>query len=144
MDPIKFETEKHEKYTYIKLNEEKLTTTNSPQLKTEFVNLNAEGRTYIILDLQNVNYADSSGLSSLLVANRLFNANGGLFMICGLTSHVEKLVKISQLDTVLNIVPTKQEGIDAIFMAHLENDVDEDELSSEIMDEFGSLEGPGE
>lgn len=139
MDPLKFTTERHEKYVYIRLEETKLTTTNAPQLKSEFVTLNAEGRTNIILDLSQIEYADSSGLSSLLVANRLFNNAGGIFILCGLTEHVQKLVDISHLDNVLNIVPTKQEGIEAIFMKELQNEVDDDDIGSEIASEFGSL-----
>ncbi len=143
MDPLKFTTERHEKYVYIKLEEQKLTTMNAPQLKSEFVTMNAEGRKNIILDLQLVQYADSSGLSSLLVANRLFNNAGGLFIICGLTDHVKKLVDISHLNDVLNIVPSKQEGIETVFMKDLESE-DEDSIGSEIAGEFGSLSTFGE
>ena len=40
---MKFSINKEEKYTVLKLDEEKLDSVISPQLKTEFTNLNAEG-----------------------------------------------------------------------------------------------------
>jgi hypothetical protein len=36
-----------------------------------------------------------------------------------------KLIKISQLDGVLNILPTIEEAVDAVFMHNIENDLKE-------------------
>ena len=35
-----------------------------------------------------------------------------------------KLIKISQLNNVLNILPTVEEAIDAIFLKEIESDLD--------------------
>ena len=59
-----------------------------------------------ILDLKKCEYCDSSGLSAILVANRLCKNAGGTFVLCGLNDAVERLITISQLDTVLNITDT--------------------------------------
>jgi len=140
MDPIKFSTEKHEHYVVIKLDEEKLASTNAPQLKREFVTLHAEGVVNLIVNLENVKYVDSSGLSALLVANRLWNNSGGLFIISSLNPHVQKLIEISKLENTLTIVAGKQEGIEMVFLQAV-NAEDDDDLENEIMDEFGSLTG---
>jgi hypothetical protein len=42
--------------------------------------------------------------------------------LAGLTPAVEKMVKIAQLDRVLNIVPTKEEAEDFIFMEEVERE----------------------
>ncbi len=55
------------------------------------------------LILVKVEYCDSSGLSAILVANRLCKNAGGTFVLCGLNEAVERLITISQLDTVLTI-----------------------------------------
>jgi hypothetical protein len=34
-----------------------------------------------------------------------------------------KLIKISQLDSVLNILPTVEEGVDTVFMHEIEKDL---------------------
>ena len=70
-------------------------------------------------------YTDSSGLSALLVGNRTIHQNGGLFVLACMSDHVMKLIKISQLDGVLNILPSVEEAVDAVFMNDLENDLNE-------------------
>jgi anti-anti-sigma regulatory factor len=42
-------------------------------------------------------------LSAILVANRLCKNASGVFVLTGLQTAVERLITISQLDTVLNI-----------------------------------------
>ena len=120
---MKYTVDKQEKYTLLQLNEMKLDATVSPQLKSEFVTLNAEGNKNIIADLSQVKYIDSSGLSAILIGNRLCQDADGSFFLAGVTDHVMKLIKISQLDTVLDLLPTVEEAVDAVFMNELENDL---------------------
>jgi anti-sigma B factor antagonist len=70
----------------------------------------ATGEKNIILDLSNCRYCDSSGLSAILVANRLCKNANGTFVLTGLNDAVERLITISQLDTVLNISNSLQEA----------------------------------
>ena len=109
------------------MNESKLDTTVAPNVKSEFLTINAEGIKNLILDLSEVKYTDSSGLSAILVGNRIFSENGGVFILANLNDHVMKLITISQLDKVLNILPTVEESIDAIFMHEIEKDLNEEE-----------------
>ena len=120
---MKYSIDKQEKYCLIKLNEEKLDSTLAPTLKSDFITLNAEGVRNIVLDLSEVKYIDSSGLSALLVGNRVYSEKEGLFILSGITDHVMKLIKISQLDSVLNLLPTVEEGIDAVLLNEIENDL---------------------
>ncbi len=120
---MNYAIDKQEKYTIFKLDEEKLDTMIAPDLKSEFVKINAEGVINVILSLEGVKYIDSSGLSAILVANRLCeNANGKL-VLTKVSDHVMKLFKISQLDSVLTILPTVEESVDAIFINEIENDL---------------------
>lgn len=111
----------------INLHEEKLDSTLAPQLKSDFVTLNTEGTRNVILDLKEVKYIDSSGLSALLVGNRITNEGGGILVLTTISEHVFKLIKISQLDSILNILPTVEEARDAVFMHEIEGDMNEDE-----------------
>ncbi len=120
---MKFTVDKHEKYVLIKLNESKLNSLISPQLKSELILTNTEGQRNIILDLSAVKYADSSGLSSLLVGHRLCKNSEGSFILSGCNEAVNRLLAISQLETVLNIVKTNDEAIDLIFMEEIEKDL---------------------
>ncbi|GAA0894567.1 hypothetical protein GCM10009122_42480 [Fulvivirga kasyanovii] len=124
---MKYTIDKQEKYCLLKLHEEKLDSNIAPNLKSELITIHAEGAKNIILDLSGVKYTDSSGLSALLVGNRVIQENGGIFVLSGLSEHTMKLIKISQLDSVLNILPTVEEAIDAVFMNELENDLKQGE-----------------
>lgn len=119
---MKFTIDKQEKHVIFQLHESKLDATLTPLLKTELVTLNAEGFRNVILDLSETKYMDSSGLSAVLTGNRLCKEADGLFVMIGLSDHVRKLIKISQLESVLNIMATLPEAIDAIFFHELESE----------------------
>jgi anti-anti-sigma factor len=120
---MKYTIDKQEKYTLVKLHEEKMDSSVAPNLKSELVTLQAEGTRNVILDLSEVKYTDSSGLSALLVGNRIFQEDSGIFILACLSDHTMKLIKISQLDSVLNILPSVEESIDAVFMHEIEKDM---------------------
>jgi anti-sigma B factor antagonist len=98
-----FNIESRNNSTVIEILTEKLDTHIAPALKSELVLVSGKGEKNIILDLKNCHYCDSSGLSAILVANRLCKNAGGTFVLCGLNEAVERLITISQLDTVLAI-----------------------------------------
>jgi len=124
---MKVSYDKQEKYTYMKLNEENLNSVIAPNVKSEFVSLQSNGTKNLIMDFSNVVYVDSSGLSAILTAERIFKENGA-FVLIGINSeNVKKLISISRLDDILNIVPTLDEAKEFVMMTDLEN-----ELKSEI------------
>lgn len=120
---MKFTVDKHEKYVLITLVEPKLNSLISPQLKSELILSNTEGQRNIILDISSVKYTDSSGLSSLLVGHRICKNAEGAFIITGVNDNIARLINISQLDSVLTIVPTVEEAIDLIFMEEIEKEL---------------------
>ncbi len=124
---MKYTVDKKEQYSLLRLHEEKLDSSIAPGLKSELITIHAEGVKNIILDLGEVKYTDSSGLSALLVGNRVVQENGGIFILASLSDHTTKLIKISQLDSVLNILPTVEEGVDAVFMHEIESELGEDD-----------------
>lgn len=107
---MNFEIEKNEGFAVITSKVEKLDTSVAPELKSEAVMLDKEGIKNIVIDLTESRYCDSSGLSALLVANRLTKGSDGILVVCGLQPSVSKLIQISQLHTVLNITPNRQEA----------------------------------
>lgn len=120
---MQYSINKQEKYSILSLQEENLNSVVAPKLKSEFVILSNEGVPNLILDLSDVHYVDSSGLSAILTANRLWK-NGGTFVLTGIEHDaVRKLIEISRLDTILTIVPTVKESVDFVFMEALERDL---------------------
>jgi anti-anti-sigma factor len=105
------------------LNENKLNSLISPKLKSELILSNTEGQRNIILDLSNVKHSDSSGLSGLLVGHRMCKKSDGIFILTGINENISTLITISQLDKILNIVGSVDEGIDLIFMEEIEKEL---------------------
>jgi anti-anti-sigma factor len=120
---MNFEVHHHEKHAQINSLVEKLDSMNAPDLKSELVILNKNGVRNIVVNLEKTRYCDSSGLSAILVGNRLCKNSGGTFVVTGLQATVKKLISISQLDTVLNITPTLSEAVDLVMMEEVERDL---------------------
>lgn len=100
--------------TLIKVLNERLDTLIAPDLKSELVVVNSNGEKNIVLDISNCTYCDSSGLSAILVANRLCEDSMGTFVLTGLQPDVEQIIRISMLHTVLVITKTVTEAVDIL------------------------------
>ena len=121
---MKYSIDKQEKYTVLSLQEENLNSVVAPNLKSELVILRNEGIENLILNLEDVKFVDSSGLSAILTANRLWS-DIGHFVLTGVEhSSVKKLITISRLDTILKIKGTLEESIDTIMMENLDKELD--------------------
>ena len=98
----------------IQVNVERLNDSNASDLKAELILLSKQSINNIIIDMSSTKYCDSSGLSALLVANRLCKDTNGMFVLCGLQENVQKLISIAQLDKVLNIAADKESAMSQI------------------------------
>jgi len=117
---MKYTADKTEKYCLITVEEENINSLVAPHLKSEFVIIKNEGAKNLILNLEKVKFIDSSGLSAILTANRLWS-DAGMFIVTGVENEsVKKLISISRLDTVLSIIPTVSESIDYITIEDIE------------------------
>jgi anti-anti-sigma factor len=120
---MSFTVKKEEQYAIIHTETEKINSLNAPDLKTRLVFLIKSGFKNIIVDMADTRYCDSSGLSALLTGNRLSKEANGSFVLSTLQPTVEKLVEISQLQSVFDIVPTVDEAIDVVLMEEIERDL---------------------
>lgn len=119
---MKYTIDKKEKLSIFKVLEENLNSLIAPNLKSEFIFLRNEGVKNLILDLSEVKYVDSSGLSAILTASRLWKDYGS-FVITGVVhSTVKKLIAISRLETILTIIPTLEEAEDFVILEEIERD----------------------
>lgn len=105
-----FEIVKFKSYTLVKILIDRLDTHNAPELKSELVMIKANGEKNIILDISKCTYCDSSGLSAILVANRLCEDAMGKFILTGIQGEVEQFIMISMLHTVLVIAKTVEQA----------------------------------
>jgi anti-anti-sigma factor len=120
---MKFTLDKTDRYTIFKLDEENLNSVLAPDVKSEFVLLSNEGVRNLILDLSDVKYVDSSGLSAILTANRLWKDYGSFVLTGAVNPAVKKLIEISRLESILTIIPTVEESVDYVFMEDIEKEL---------------------
>ena len=121
---MKFAIDNQDKYTVISVLEKNLNTEVAPNLKSEFVILRNKGVHNLILDLSEVEFVDSSGLSAILTAERLWKAEEGSFVVTGVEhDSVKKLIEITRLNSVLTIISTVQESIDYVLMEEIEREL---------------------
>lgn len=124
---MKYRLDKQDSFAILTLDEENLNSTIAPGLKSDLIFLNQEGVRNLVLDLTNVKFVDSSGLSAILTGHRLYKQNG-CFIIAGkLQPMVVKLIEISRLETILVMIPTVSEAVDYIKMTELERQLQEEE-----------------
>ncbi len=123
---MKFSVDKNDEYSVLQLEEDNLNSLIAPNLKSEFVFLRNEGVKNLIFDLSAVKYVDSSGLSAILTANRLWK-DFGLFIMTGVDHpSVVKLIEISRLESILTIIPTVAESIEFVTMEKIEQELQSD------------------
>jgi anti-anti-sigma factor len=108
---MNFETKKINDIIIFKLNEKRLDTNISGLVKGELtLLLKAESSNKLIVDLSEVETCDSSGLSAILVANRMVHSNGGKIRLAAPSDKVFSLIKVTQLDKVLPVCGTVNEA----------------------------------
>ena len=112
---MNFETKRINDITIFKLNEKRLDTNISGLVKGEFTMLlKVEGITKLIVDLSEVETCDSSGLSAILVANRIIHSTGGHMRLAAPSDKVSSLIKITQLDRVLPVCHTVDQAFEEL------------------------------
>lgn len=98
-----FETESHRGHTLLRLDLDKLDTQASPQLKAEFFVICRSPMKRLVVDMSQVKSCDSSGLSALLVAERLMRELKGEIHLIIPNPDVRNLFRITQLEKVFSI-----------------------------------------
>lgn len=109
---INYELKKTKDIAIFKLNEKRFDASIAGFVKGEFtILLHTEEVKKLIIDLSEVEYCDSSGLSAILLAFRILQSNEGQIRLASPTKNVKTLIEISQLDRVLTICNTVNEAI---------------------------------
>jgi anti-sigma B factor antagonist len=85
---------------------------NGSQLKTALQDLAAGGVLLIVVDLQQVDFMDSSGLSALVSGLRALRERGGSLHLCRPQPQPLTALKLTMLDRVFPIFATPEEALD--------------------------------
>jgi len=112
---MSFTLEKLEHVSIITIETEKLNFENAPDLKTQIIQSAKEDQfSPLIIDLEQVNFADSSGLSALLLAQRTYRDTDRPYVICSVGERVMKLLEVSHLHTVFQIAENRVEALSLV------------------------------
>lgn len=115
MESIRLETHivKVEDYSILTLSGE-IDVFSAPQFK-QAVNSIVEGiENHLIVDMNNVKYMDSSGFGILLSALKKLRPVGGTVNLIGCAAPIERVLKITKLDTIFNMYTSVGDAINAI------------------------------
>jgi anti-anti-sigma regulatory factor len=138
---MNYSIEKTEHYALIQLNESKFDKSITQEIEKQIVVLYREGLTNMIIDFSKVLEIDESGLSLLRKATKVCRTEQGLFIVCTKDDDILDLIDGEKIHEIV-LLPTTDEGIDAVFMNDLENDFrDEKDDDFDLGEENGFTEG---
>ena len=98
---MSFETKKKNGVVILTVNQGRLDSDLSAELKTEILILVEQEIKNVLIDLSNVAYVDSSGLGALLFGLRQLRELRGTLKIVGANSRITSLIRIAKLEQVL-------------------------------------------
>ena len=85
----------------------------SPQVKKIFDKLVQDKSEKALVNLQKVNYIDSSGLATLVEVLKNFRSYGGKLKLSNLSNKVRSLFEITKLEKLFDIADTQEEALKA-------------------------------
>jgi len=83
----------------------------APEFSARLSDVLAEGRTAVVVDLTEVGFIDSTGLSVLLNALRRTTRAGGTLTLVCTNPTVLRLFEVTRMDTTFTIVDSRDEAL---------------------------------
>jgi anti-sigma B factor antagonist len=106
-----FSIEQDDNVVIFTLREPRLDVQVAGDVKAEFLILCQPDVEALIVNLAEVKYCDSTGLSALLLAHRQMREYGAPVVLVGVNPTVLNMLKISQLDRVYPMFDTVEEAL---------------------------------
>ncbi|MEZ4573675.1 MAG: STAS domain-containing protein [Vampirovibrionales bacterium] len=106
---IRIEARPLEACIVLDLHGDQFTYPYTSSLKTHVETLIEQGHSKFVLNFSDIKMVDSFGLATILSAMKLARAAGGNLALCGVSEAVEKLVKLTHLERVLDIWPIESQ-----------------------------------
>lgn len=108
---MNLEVEEYDGTTIVKLNESRLDAALSVRFKEGMREIADSEATDVVLDLGEVEFMDSSGLGAVVAVMKLMGRERK-FRIAALTPAVDKVFKLTRMDSVFTILQTPQEALE--------------------------------
>jgi anti-anti-sigma factor len=79
------------------------------QLRREISDVVASGATKVLIDLTDVTFMDSSGLSALVSALKMVRTAGGKLYLCSINDQVKMVFELTRMDRVFDTFSNRDE-----------------------------------
>jgi anti-anti-sigma factor len=83
----------------------------APQFEAQLLELIAEGRLRIVIDLADLDYINSAGLRALLVAGKRLKRQGGRLLLAAPRDPVRQVLRISGFSTMFDTCATAEDAL---------------------------------
>ena len=93
----------------------RLTAEEASVLRDAFQELRAAGSNQAILNLQELDYIDSTGLGSMVLGYTTMQKAGGKLKLMNLSPRNVELIVLTKLETVFEIFDDEQEAVNSFF-----------------------------
>ena len=97
----------------VRVRENRIDAHLAPDLKQQLGELIDSGDNYLVLDLGDVEFVDSSGLSAIVSAMKLLDGRGDI-VLCQPQPAVTSLFKLTRLDKIFRIYPDSAGAVAAV------------------------------
>ncbi|WP_022707584.1 MULTISPECIES: STAS domain-containing protein [Paracoccus] len=92
---------------------ERLTAANATAFRDELIALLGNGEDRLLVDMSAVEFVDSSGVGAMVGVLKKIG-NRGEIAICSLTGNVDKMFRITRMDKVFAIYPSRAAALAAM------------------------------
>jgi len=106
---MSFETEIKDGIAVLTVTASRLDANIAPDLKQVVGDIIDDGTSRIMLDLESVEFMDSSGLGAVISSFKLTGQKGD-FVICNLNEAVREIFTLTHMDRLFEIYPNADEG----------------------------------
>ncbi len=86
----------------------------APRFKEAVNQILGTGQKHLVVNMAGITYMDSSGFGILLSATKRLRPEGGTVNLVKCNSAIERILKITRLDTIFNVYDNVDEAIRAL------------------------------
>src|SRR4051812_4001947 len=90
----------------------------APELKQVLAESIEAGRKFIVVDLTDTTFLDSTALGVLIGAVKRLRSRQGALAIVNVDDNIAKTFEITGLDQIFTILPSREDAIEAVGAAH--------------------------
>jgi len=84
---------------------------SAPRVRSEVLNILADGARCIVIDLGGVDFLDSLGAGLLIAIRKRVQGLGGELRLCRPEPHVVRVLALAGIDRVVAVFPTVEEAV---------------------------------